>query len=1819
MSEKPTPEQLRAAKEILQSHFQAQEDMLRTERDRHIHELRHRAHPISASGDQAAAHRLFVEAASHYAEDDPSAGAAACWYDLAESFSRLQDERERENLIEAERLLRLTLASLARQRDPLRMARTYDALGRILRKQTYHIDDPGVCDRLEEESIAAHQRAWDIVAGLPVLDKVYGHAYLANLGNALARRDRTEEAIDCYQRAMVNLEYVAQHLPPELLQLTTDRPSLPSLRLHFAQLLSRVSKGDEHVDRILDLATKASAEGDRYIATQAAQVKLYTFIKLRPGTHDRIEVPINEIDSRQLSLEELANYVQMLIEGGRLDMALIHAREGQHRALVNRQEALADHVADENAQRAQQFGLLEAQIRIAESNPIDAFLALENVSALRYYDTVKIWGWSHRDPVARALADRSTALSTIARHLDEISAHLSQAPHDVQVRVLGEFEDELQRARDEVVAPEHDRVAGISLLAHVRRSRVQSSPIAYLREQANGLLTEIRRLESLASAREPEFARDKVHCDTHLGPDELAILLSKRPGSVMLRLHWSRELLAAAVWLKEGELVGNAARILLRGDALAPSMHLARFDDGRPKREYKGPPMAEVLESLDLGQVLPPASQTRSGELILLPSTYASLIPWAAAGPSGATLLDCFESIVWLPNLTPLRMRQVKWRERTGGLIVCPGKAQKNPTVMHATAFARLQPDETQLVDREATLENTRTRAQTADVVSFYAHGSYERPHSGHLRLADGTLEVGTFGRDFVGCERVELWACRSGVNLSTSMLTPFFVDEAFGIDIAFHHAGARSTIGTLWTVVEGVTSRLVQRYRRELAAGHPAPAALARAQRWWRDEVLPSYREQLKSHKPTPGGPNAEQIWAALSPPEAWAGYRFVGVCGRRPEGEVLPETVELTHEERAEFMRLLGSEKVGHNPDDLLRGQLHEYFAQLADAPSPSSEHAIAVARLYADMRQGRRSHHLHRALAWLHEAIAAEPPAEARTRLELETAYLWLELARGELPNERVRFLAHPESGHLLTLERLAVGSEDAEIFRAWLWLLQHPMGKQDTEGAEDDVLGHFRRAWNAARRHPCLSYEGVRARAAAADLLLALARGPLDVIVEIAKEYDDIEVVTPETRRVCMHMQSTIAELLGRHERFDYPEPDFRWLSHRDFPLMLWRAHKAVASDPTPDHQRELRQFDTELISRLEADFWAYPSDPLGFWLSTGVPSQPWYWIVGNYNAARLRVRAEEQAVVHFLATLHMGCDLRLGPLAAVSRMLGMTPPRQRAEARWIWDMGWRRQHLLTLLEECTRVPFAKDPYQHSSTQLLEIDPADQTGLIHWELASCARAWAHAAMASRTAAFDAERHLCRIDLHALETMPEIVEGIKAQFGMNLPERFVDADPALAMLRAQFPMNRLEAAERTLLELPKGIGVLGLASGQAELSLGISWRDDEQLRSRALVVDGLGLQLRACMGELFGFVESDYEAMVGVLPVRAEAWESVRALLDPHLAELLADVPAGIVLSVLAPGFLRPLPIAGLTRGGRPLRDDFVIALLPHLGFGQSSRRPPVTHSKPYTVCVLGEEHEYGETRFGEAAIGTLRACFPIRAAAEPTGPVTESTIREVDVIHRHMAAIDVLRLYGSPNSADLGHETAALGLRGNRKLRAFNISGMHFPKCECVELWGATSITGPNRMIRNYDHDRVPGLAWSFLAAGAAGVVDLAWPVHDLVVALVCERFGCIRHSEPQPGSVALARTTREIDLLLQAWDHEIRDDHSISEALDWLDRSREIYLAQLGCDPRRVVRFANHSNAPSVALGSARTLIECCRRPDQLASFRWWGSAKPGLL
>lgn len=143
-------------------------------------------------------------------------------------------------------------------------------------------------------------------------------------------------------------------------------------------------------------------------------------------------------------------------------------------------------------------------------------------------------------------------------------------------------------------------------------------------------------------------------------------------------------------------------------------------------------------------------------------------------------------------------------------------------------------------------------------------------PLRSRLRLADGPLAVGDLlahrptGR--IQLDRVVLSACATNVSGDDH-------DEAFSLATTFLAAGARTVFGSMWTVPDAYTSRLVFMVHHYLHVDGCRPAdALHRAQRW-----------ALDPDRVAPATMPAQLVAArsALAPddPVAWAGFVHLGV----------------------------------------------------------------------------------------------------------------------------------------------------------------------------------------------------------------------------------------------------------------------------------------------------------------------------------------------------------------------------------------------------------------------------------------------------------------------------------------------------------------------------------------------------------------------------------------------------------------------------------------------------------------------------------------------------------------------------------------------------------------------------------------------------------------------------------------------------------------------------------------------------------------------------------------------------------------------------
>ncbi len=895
-------------------------------------ELRRRAIELSNGGNPEAGVALAREAMAMFEPEDDGPIAAAVAFDLAVCVERSPGGSRMDQLIEAQQLFERSLRCEDRRADPLRHALSLDGLGRILRQIAERTTDSEEQASIRQRAILHQARACELceTAG-PYGAKVTAD-YYCNLGNALREMGHVHEGVQVYERGLRWADYAAEH--PQLSGMPVPWGWRSMLLCRFAgHLVSRKAAGDLRRARKLLQRTlgEARPETESYARMMMAESFL---VSDDPGRLELAREQVRRMDIAELEQEQLPRLFGQLEELGEFDRALGVLRFLRRSLMAERQNTKADHAADEVAIRLQGFAVLEARLCQTQGRPIEAFLALENAASLRYHDAVSVYFHGSRDPVARELYRHYSRSAARSRWLDDFAARLLYVEEDEQLKVLREAMSTLV-ATDLIVddGPEA-REQNKEMLAVVDLALRHCAPVEALRDASQRYLERCEHLKHLAVERDPGLDEHREAWCFDTTVEGLRDIFVEYPDLTLLRLQWADDLLAVALWWEGGEVVGRATRVAVPREAL---QRLWIDPDGEQEASTsERMPLLDLLAGIDLTPVLPSGPR---GRLVVLPSLAASRVPWAAVGPRGETLLDRFEAIVHLPMLTPLQMRQSPTPPREGVLVVAPGGAPEGfATKHHDLAFAEEHPEERRLRGSDASIAGVLAAARGATCVTFFAHGDHGGDEEGTLRLADGPLHPSELGDAFRGCERVELWACRSGVNQPFDWLTPL-VDEAFGLDIAFHRAGARSSIGTLWSVSDLVTGQIARRYRLGLRRGMQAPEALASAQRWWRDRAVPSLRRGLLEAPSSQAsrvwedllgvpaepvehfgllGPQAEDeppsigqvdVWLRdLDDPRAWAGYRFVGVCERGP---VEPWSEDchraLTPSEQRELDRLL------------------------------------------------------------------------------------------------------------------------------------------------------------------------------------------------------------------------------------------------------------------------------------------------------------------------------------------------------------------------------------------------------------------------------------------------------------------------------------------------------------------------------------------------------------------------------------------------------------------------------------------------------------------------------------------------------------------------------------------------------------------------------------------------------------------------------------------------------------------------------------------------------------------------------------------------
>ncbi len=1841
----------RRAYEALHAHIRCQEEAGSTPAGRKADDLRARGHKHSNDGDYEDAHALYREALALFSPEDRGAAAAAALYDLGESYARQRGGSKEENLREAERLFRRSLESPARRRDPIRLALTHDALGRVLRRRAHRLPT-AEAKRLELEGIKEIARACQIMESIGSAGWLPAAEYYTNLGNALAQAERLDEAAEAHERSLRYVRGVEDNLEhPTIKHLlgTRKQSRLAVPLMNLASVLSSRGKlGD--LERAVSLCGEAEKAGTTEEAMQARLAIAGALHRL--GDDERAVQVAKSVELHRLAADLQVGLVELFLALGHPAQAVAVARKGGKEAMAARQQALADHLADHAASRAQRFGVLAARAWVDQGNAVAAFLELENVCGLRYYDQVS--GYARAmptDPVVRAISEVLGAHSFAAKTLDELASRAAYLPESEQRAFLG-----LHGALATPVISAAAASAESPRQLHVVQSHADDiahaashpSPVTALRTAAQKHLQRRVDLGRAVDARGTPLGQ-KEAWDQGMTPEALATVVADEPGRVAVRVHLSDRLLVAAVWLEGGELRGRSFHrevpVGLAHRLLAEAVDADEGDDEAGAESALN--WTEALAELDLAGVLPEDVR----HLVILPSLLAGLVPWAAVG-AAAPLVSRVTAITVLPGLMPLWSRHAHCPPRSGLLTIAPADhAGQCATRFHGAALSVEFPNETRLLGEHATIDAAERAARQADVVTFYAHGNGGQVEEPGILLVDGTFEPDPQSGTWYGVERVELWACRSGINLPDDPLIPF-VDDAFGVDIDFHRAGARSTIGTLWSVPDFVTGCIVARFRRALEQGKLAPEALADAQRWWLAEAVPSLILRLQQSGeedavqgflgelgivasagqgiggvlgplPADGRLPAEEIdalAARLTSPLAWAGYRFVGACERRPLGGPPPVPAPLTDEENAEVDRILSEPSpAGMTIDEWQADALRRATDDVADR-SPTPDEAVQAARLYADRRQSSPRHNLLRGLAWLHEVLA-DPglAAEDRVRLRLEAAWLWLEAARCDTGDERLIGLFPTDHVAVARAAALIDGlPRDCDTVVLQAWVAVYDSDRRESHEVAAERWGTVRSSGGDFSGD---GYAALRRNRAILELALCCREVPNEA-GELASIDVNGLIEDSGGARFAAHRwdlaRTAVLRRLGRDGGDAY---DMQYLPHRDIGRAIGLRLEG-RDDTDPDWSHYIEELNDGLCL-VEYHYWGDPSDTRGtFWGTTGTPSRAWAFAGGQFLSQQLRIPQTAGRVPHYLSCLQLSADLRIAPLNAWSK--GFAHVGRESFGR-LGNEVWAVEHMLMFLSDAaaqraqpdhrgslTPPTPEFDPFTKSSAELAAAAETSPLAGTSWKLANCTMDWFKVEVQGRTAAFQVEQLVSRIQQSVTAHWDLIRKGLDGEFGEEMSAQGLSegADAIRDLLDAD---GELRAVEEQLRDLPEWCAVLGLSVGSRGEIVALSlWREGKELHERSHVTEPwVGFVLAAHLAEVLQRASDDFRPTHGRAGTRPAAWAAVVKLMDPILVKVLA--PALTVnrhLRVFAPGALRSLPALTLTAGGRPLAVGFgSVSLLPSIGFDRRVSIQPVR--EPFTVCTLAPEHEDGETCFGEAAIRTLRRWYPPEVVAEAVNP-TGRDIVEVNAIEAVEDRANVVRFYGVGHPWTLNASTVGLRLPGGRSYSLANTRGMALPKASAVEMWAA--VGGGSEMASTvaYTGDALPAFVRSFLMNGAAGVLDLAWPAHDLVKAMVAECFGATRRLGPLWEPVALARAVGWVGMVLELWKEASKGFKTTEEALRWLDETRMGAAHQAKLDPRAVVPFEPLVSAPSLPRTVEELVTEICQ-PVHLAAFRWWGA------
>lgn len=1734
--------------------------------------LKEQASVAVAEGDWPRGLSLLQRALAVLPEGDRRAAASVIHQNLGHVCEHMPGIPQVVRLVQAELHYRAALDSAERQRDPLRYSQTCCAIASSLRQRALLVGDVTLLD--EAGTLAAKAaRVVERWGPLPPFWQFNPTTTQANLDMARFRLVGDSALLDSAEarfRLVLDSPLLAAWLDgepdPQVIDVLKAASRSLAGCLHLAGR-SREEQSELH-RHVADVSRGREATLARI---RWAEVLLDLETPSREDRDRAVQV-LDGVEINWLRAEELLESAILLEQAGLTERARHYFVRAAQDGLEERRSARSDREADLLALGAQYAGLRSAVLSVAAAKPVEAFVGLEAVAAPRFEEALgRRWWLPTEDDEAAAhaawLAIQGVCmvLTTVAETISPLEV-MSMLSDDVD---QAEVEAARQEIFDSAILPvEQSEMPDAAWTQHqlqsaFERASVAPSPSAYLRAEAErfadkSVLAE-RHLasvsESFAASRHPEGA-------SVLDPLALAELVAAHPDELFLRFDSVEDTaLAVSVWQEEDGTLGSLAA---RPDPAAIR--------GIAERLLAGTlPSEEELAAVRLDGAIPEDGPRR---LVILAGRDAALLPIAALVINGQALLDRFDEIVSLPCLSPLRVPSQYYTGRDGSGTVAPTGTQ-----LSAIAFAG-ESESNRLGPGSADSDGVSRLLQSCRSVAFYTHGEElklvqdprveidDAPQGGTLqmglRLDDGVFPPEAFGAALAGLERVELWACRSGVNVPAS-LAPAGLAEAHGMDVSFLRGGARSALGTLWAVPELATAAIRAAWRRNLVRGLTPAAALVGAQRWWRDHFgnsgevsAEAVSQRLNAdfgievearssggHLGPAGFPNE----GGISDVTSWSGFRFMGRPSNSldvgPRPDIRPSDV-LRHIEEIEAVR---RPPTSWDPD-----RLDRWFDEAIAAARLEFEaaRAIGIGRDIADAAARHahlRFHHprdAHRlqvfhALAGLHQAeqdlLRTRAGRDVLDEVRARAALLWC-----EVDLERI------ESGPISLNTLHGPGALRAAALRdhlqkgSWWWILVH-LAHSLVVSLPEAVSGRLG-ADQSGRHRPDHGQALMLATRAALELPPSADlqdERELQVWIaraarELAIKWENPVLLEPALGRVWLrdevprdyveHQAEARLLVWTLELRNQLGEPEHA--TARDsmgIPfsvpplerLIVIRQRSRLDNRRGAFADRGGLEWVSAALSAWESDLWGrFETQTTRSFLTrfgggagAAFLGAAGIWVGGLWHAGNL-----QRGVNETLTQLEFFVNRRVQFENRRNRMLGQMP-EQGARPVAIASRYLDEANLVTaMVEVCfddvayqlegntpSMVPPTVDPFRESGLSILA-RAGDPEARIAWHLAD---ALAEETLSrGDTAAWNASTRLVALG----EVVGELGDGFDSH---------PDARGVIAKVAgADRTWNDLSAWVR---RPQPGWALMGMhILPDGALTLAVSWcsRDGVRgCRGGRFQHLGMSVRLQLQMGSAAHIASEATERGLS-FPIDAEDWLlSLQGALKPALDDALQPaLEAGIdQIFVLSPLGLRCLPLAALVVGPEDRLLCEQVKSLAHVPTWEMLRSTARTQGPIRAVWApdrgaAGAACKALEERLAKSGVHEML----------PSGSDRDGTIRglarlgfavplhdsEAPGIAATLGSLTLIggRDNGPPRGVLCALDAEGFTIGSNRLARPF-------PVLRSAHIWAAPEVMRSPPDLELERVDRLPGFAPALLGSGAAGVLQEVYPLPDLPRSLLAE--------------------------------------------------------------------------------------------------------------